>query len=102
MFDPIELDFDTSQISKPNWLRMRLENLEKKSSNANSQMDTPASSSTSSMNGKDDKDDPSEIAEFREDLMRIVLSSDDKSGNKLVNFGNSVKTANTSKACVIS
>lgn len=109
VFDPIEFEFDSKRISKPNWLKTYLDHLEKKSTSlANESSSTSTSVSKINENLEEEEEERSEIVEYRQNLVKAMKMSNGgrettNGTNKLFNFGNSVKTANTSsKTCVLS
>lgn len=108
VFRPIELDLKESDLDKTNWLRSCLERMEKGTIRVESESasDLVALDVEKLKAWKNKKD--IEISKFKKELNQIIsCDTENKNINsmnskRLINFGNSVKVANTSsKSCIL-
>lgn len=100
------MNLNVSDVSKQHWLKNCLNKLDNKknshqvinSPTAFSDLDSEAAVKQSIAENNDEE----ERNEFKEDLINIISDKENKKTKKMINFGNSVKIANSSKTCLIS
>ena len=106
VYTPIELNLNVSDVSKQHWLKNCLNKLDNKK-NSHQVINSPTTfsdldSEAAVKQSIAENNDEEERNEFKEDLINIISDKENKKTKKMINFGNSVKIANSSKTCLIS
>ena len=106
VYTPIELNLNVSDVSKQHWLKNCLNKLDNKK-NSHQVINSPTTfsdidSEAALKQSIAEHNDEEERNEFKEDLINIISDKENKKTKKMINFGNSVKIANSSKTCLIS